>query len=423
MKGKIILLLFTQCLALTAMAQDELIISNFENVSPFFDSWNTKGVDVVENPQSAGINISDSCLRVFTSDLVTYEGVKTFPDPLDFSELNVFSIYVYSEMAGQVLLKLEGDGVTPFEQRLNYTEEGSWQELRFDLSGATSNVYTLAALFPDIDGTSDSIAWYFDEIKLTVDQAITGSNPITFETEGADYTWVVFDNTTADNDDGAFTIVDNPDPSGVNTSSKVGKYEMHVGAAIWAGVKTSNLDPIITTENNKWLTMDVYKTDMDTVGLKFEPPSTNGVLVTVVPQTSGEWETLVFDFSEAVGDTFPTFVIFPDWTGLPRSEEIIYIDNIKWYATEPGVDAVSNAGIQSELSVYPNPASTLLNVKGNGSEITDIKIYSIIGSTVYHTNPNRTKAGIDVSNFNRGMYILSVTSSSGKTESFKIILK
>jgi len=421
MKEKTFLLLISLCLALTAKAQDDFIISNFEDISPFFDSWDTKGVDTVENPLVAGINTSDSSLRVFTSNLVTYEGVKTFPDPLDFSDLNTFSLYVYSEIEGQVLLKLEGDGVTPFEQRNNYTEEGSWQELTFDLSGATSNVYTLIALFPDIDGTSDSIAWYFDEIKLTYVPEVTGLNPITFETEGADYTWVVFDNTTADNDDGAFTIVDNPDPSGVNTSSKVGKYEMHVGAAMWAGVKTNELDPIITTEDNKWLTMDVYKTDMDTVGLKFEPPSTNGVLVTVVPQTSGEWETLVFDFSEAVGETFPTFVIFPDWTGLTRSEEIIYIDNIEWHATAP--NAIADTKIQSGLNVYPNPASTWLTVSGNVSGIAEIEMFNILGCSVLCANPNQERFSFDVSDFERGMYILCVTDKSGIRESFKILLQ
>jgi hypothetical protein len=420
MKGKLTLLLFTLCLALTAMAQGDLIISNFEDVSPFFDSWNTKGVDTVENPLAAGINASDSALRVFTSDIVTYEGVKTFPSALDISELDVFSVSVYSEMAGQILLKLEGDGADPFEQRLNYTEAGSWQELRFDMSGATSNVYTLIALFPDIDGTSDSVAWYFDEIKLTKDPYVTGAKPITFEPEGTDYTWVVFDNTTADNDEGAFSIVDNPDPSGVNTSAKVGKYTMHVGAAMWAGFKTNSLNPIITTEDNKWLTIDVYKTDMDTVGLKFEPPSTNGVLVTVVPQTSGEWETLIFDFSEAIGDTFPTFVIFPDWTGLARSEEIIYIDNIEWHSTYPV--AVQNVKVQPGLIVYPNPASAQLNIRSDGKNITDLRICNIIGGTVYHIAPDRGMIRVDVSKYNRGMYILTATDDTGKTESIRIIL-
>ena len=423
MKEKIFLLLISLCLAFSASAQDDFIISNFEDISPLFDSWDTKGVKVVENPLVAGINTSDSSLRVFTSDIVTYEGVKTFPDPLDLSELDVFSVLVYSEITGQVLLKLEGDGVSPFEQRLNYTEAGSWQELRFDLSGATSDVYNLIALFPDIDGTSDSTAWYFDEIKLTVDPKVTGEDPITFETEGADYTWVVFDNTTADNDDGAFTIVDNPDPSGVNTSAKVGKYEMHVGAKMWAGVKTNNLDPIITTEDNKWLTMDVYKTDMDTVGLKFEPPSTNGVLVTVVPTTSGEWETLVFDFSEAVGDTFPTFVIFPDWTGLERSEEIIYIDNIEWHATEPGMNAIIEKEGNPAFCLYPNPASSLITVNGNKSGIAKIEMFNILGCSVYSANPNMNNFSFEVNNFRRGIYIINITDTVGNTESFKVLLK
>jgi hypothetical protein len=430
MKEKIYLLLFSLCLALTVTAQDELIISNFEDISPLFDSWETKGVDVVENPMAAGINTTDSAIRVFTSDLVTYEGIKTYPEPLDFSELNVFSILVYSEIEGQVLLKLEGDGVSPFEQRLNYTEEGSWQELRFDLSGATSNVDTLVALFPDIDGTSDSTAWYFDEIKLTadpvvIDPVVTGENPITFETEGADYKWIVFDNPPEpeDNDSNAFSIVDNPDPSGINTSAKVGKYEMHVGAAMWAGVKTTNLNPIIITEDNKWISMDIYKTDRDSVGLKIEPPSTNGILVTVVPETFGEWETVSFDFSEAVGDTFPTFVIFPDWTGLERSEEVIYFDNIRWSATEPVINAVKGNSINSGLDVYPNPASESINIISGEAVITELKMFNIIGNTVFSTNPNQGKCCINVSSFDKGLYILSVTTDSGNISSTKVIIR
>jgi hypothetical protein len=427
MKEKIFLLLISFCLALSAKAQSELMISNFEDKSPAFDSWDIKGIDVVANPLPGGINTTDSALQVYTSDLVTWEGIKTYPEPLDYTTLNTFSVLVYSEMEGQVLLKIEGEGGTHFDLRNNYTEEGTWQELTFDLSGGTSNVDTLVALFPDVDGTSDSIAWYFDEIKLISetdpDPGSAELNKITFETEGADYDWIVFDNTTADNDPTAFTIVDNPDPSGVNTSTKVGKYEMHVGAAMWAGVKTNDLDPIIITEANKWFIMDVYKTDMDTVGLKVEPPSTNGVLVTLVPETSGEWETMAFDFSAAVGDTFPTFVIFPDWTGLTRSEEIIYFDNIEWSPTANRPVALNNKSIQREVSLYPNPASTLIYVTANGSEIAQIEMFDILGSTVFHINSNQEKQCIDVSSFERGMYILSVTSITGNVSSMKVILK
>ena len=424
MKEKIYLLIFSFCLAINVMAQDDLIISNFEDVSPAFDTWETKGIDVVVNPLIAGINLSDSTLCAFTSDLSTAEGVKTLPDTLDFSELDVFSVKVLSEVEGQVLLKLEGDGVSPFEQRLNYTEEGSWQELRFDLAEAQSNVYTLIALFPDIDGSSDSVAWHLDEIKLTVDPPVTGENPITFETEGVDYEWIVFDNTTADNDTLAFSIVDNPDPSGINTSEKVGKYTMHVGAAMWAGVKTPTLDPVIITEDNKWIAMDVYKFDTDTVGIKVEPPSTNGVLVTVVPETSNEWETLYFDFSGAVGDTFPTFVIFPDWTGLTRSEEIIYFDNIRWSATGPDdIEAVNDNDIQTGLSVFPNPADAFLNVTLEGAGITGLKLYDLTGHAVFSAEPDDEKYSIDIRSFNRGLYILSVTDSNGKITSTKVIIE
>ncbi len=427
MKKKIYSFFISLCLPFITMAQNELMISNFEDVSPAFDSWDIKGMNVVANPMPSGINTTDSALQVFTSNMVTWEGIKTYSDPLDYTTLNLLSVLVYSEMEGQVLLKIEGEGGAHFDLRRNYTEEGNWQELIFDLSGGTNYIDTLIALFPDIDGTSDSIAWYFDEIKLIKREEPKPDTPhynkITFEPEGADYEWIVFDNTTVDNDPDAFTIVDNPDPSGVNTSSKVGKYQMHVGAAMWAGVKTNELDPIIITEDTRWFIMDVYKTDTDTVGLKIEPPSTNGVLVTVVPETSGEWVTLAFDFSAAIGDTFPTFVIFPDWTGMERSEEIIYFDNIEWSSTPTRLVDIAIPAIQSGVCVSPNPASEYIYVKKGGSDIASVKMFNVVGSIVYYASPGQSDTTIDVRSFERGIYILSVTSRSGDTESFKVVLK
>lgn len=65
----------------------------------------------------------------------------------------------------------------------------------------------------------------------------------------------------------------------------------------------------------------------------------------------------------------------------------------------------------SKVMVFPNPVSTVLNIKNkDNKEITSLKITNVLGQTVYsQVNANNQKA-IDVSNFNSGIYILSIAS-------------
>ena len=72
---------------------------------------------------------------------------------------------------------------------------------------------------------------------------------------------------------------------------------------------------------------------------------------------------------------------------------------------------VENKTSFSKLMIYPNPVSTILNINSNGNkEITALKITNVLGQIVFsNTNANNQKA-IDVSNFNSGLYILSINS-------------
>ena len=64
--------------------------------------------------------------------------------------------------------------------------------------------------------------------------------------------------------------------------------------------------------------------------------------------------------------------------------------------------------------VYPNPASSILNITGDAIELNDIKIFNTRGEEVNITNidtldPSHKK--IDVSNLNSGMYFVLTTST------------
>lgn len=62
-----------------------------------------------------------------------------------------------------------------------------------------------------------------------------------------------------------------------------------------------------------------------------------------------------------------------------------------------------------EFSIYPNPSDNYININSD-ENITDIKIFDITGKLVKQINNNNR---INISNFNTGVYLLSVTTDKG----------
>ena len=75
------------------------------------------------------------------------------------------------------------------------------------------------------------------------------------------------------------------------------------------------------------------------------------------------------------------------------------------------------------MSVFPNPIThNILHVYlGDvNSEMSTVKMYSILGRQVYSNETNKSVLNIDASNFSKGIYILHVQTKIEK-RSFKII--
>jgi hypothetical protein len=125
--------------------------------------------------------------------------------------------------------------------------------------------------------------------------------PITFDEPGVNYFFGTF------GDNQQFATVANPDPGGLNTSAKVGKFTRgHQG---WSGTY-SPMNQLIDLTTHKKIKVLVYIPDSASYNkqLNIELESAykgapgNGVGVLKVPVTKvGEWEELVFDFSTVPG--------------------------------------------------------------------------------------------------------------------------
>ncbi len=152
--------------------------------------------------------------------------------------------------------------------------------------------------------------------------------PITFEDAGTNYFFGTF------GDNQKFSVVANPDPTGLNTSAKVGKFTR--GNQSWSG--TYSPVNAIDMAVGKKIKVLAYNPDPALVGKKLnvelEASSVpNGVAVLKTAfTTSGAWEELVFDFSTIAAipadAKFSQLVLrFND--SADGAGAIIYVDNFR----------------------------------------------------------------------------------------------
>ena len=136
-----------------------------------------------------------------------------------------------------------------------------------------------------------------------------------------------------------FSTVDNPFKTGLNTSSKVGKYTN--GHASWSGTY-SPLNIPINFAYGKKIKVMVYNPTAANIGKKLNvelewaigtsTANPYGAVVKAPFTTSGDWEELVFDFSTIpaipAGAKF-TQLVFRFNDTQDGTQEVFYVDNIR----------------------------------------------------------------------------------------------
>ncbi len=84
--------------------------------------------------------------------------------------------------------------------------------------------------------------------------------------------------------------------------------------------------------------------------------------------------------------------------------------------TSTGIDQNSSLSVLT----FPNPANDVLNIKTD-AVINSVEIISISGKLVKTTVVNQNNAKIDISNLDKGVYIVNVNTENGKTSTKLII--
>ena len=71
------------------------------------------------------------------------------------------------------------------------------------------------------------------------------------------------------------------------------------------------------------------------------------------------------------------------------------------------------------LSIYPNPANTVVNISSDLNGIKNVEIYDVLGKQVIKTS---TEMAVNVSALNAGVYMVKIT-QDGKSATRKLVIK
>jgi hypothetical protein len=86
-----------------------------------------------------------------------------------------------------------------------------------------------------------------------------------------------------------------------------------------------------------------------------------------------------------------------------------------------GMDELNH---NSNLSVYPNPGKGLFTISTKNSiRIASIKVMDLLGKEVYAQTLNNTQTQIDLTNMNKGLYMIILEDQDKKAYSGKIVIE
>jgi hypothetical protein len=308
----------------------------FESTSTTYNFTNFDGGNstVINNPDASGINTSAKVVRMVKSGGQPWGGSWIgLSNPIDFSANKIFRMKVWSPRAGaKVLLKVENanDPGINFEKEVTTTIANGWEDLAFDYSALNSaNAYNNIVIIFELgtvgDGTSN-FTFYYDDIRLTNTLPNDINLPLNFESNSLTYNFTNFNGGNA-------SVINNPDKSGINTSSKVGKMVKGPGEP-WGGAWIGLTNPI-DFSSSKTFKVKVWSPRAGAkLLLKVENQNDGGISFEreVSTTVANGWEELTFDFNAInTANSYQKIVLIFDLgtVGDGSSNFTFYFDDIR----------------------------------------------------------------------------------------------
>ncbi len=344
-----------------------------------------------------------------------------FAQPIDLTVYDQLKLKVYSPIANvPFLFKLEGG--QQFEVFDTLPKAGEWHQFVIDFSGAKDKGNTKLVIFFNVGSDQGGQTYYIDDVRWS--RANYNGCVSDYESPVSSFSnFTYFNNGSANY---TFKAVDNPNPSGINTSSKVGEFVEAPDATIYFGMY-ADLEAFIDFKGNKTVKMKVLMDHIGTVTAKNEvfgnavPP----VEVTIPNTKVNEWEELSFDFSNAPDvPGHNRFTLFFDITTIGTGSEVKnYFDDIVIGDGQCGVVSTFQPLVLEPMKVSPNPVSNRLRID-NFQGIDRIEIFNTLGQRVASLNTSGDqRTEVDVTRFPAGLYSLTGFNSQGRPMGYAKFVK
>ncbi|MFZ1263540.1 MAG: hypothetical protein WAT34_08510 [Chitinophagaceae bacterium] len=263
-----------------------------------------------------------------------------FTAPIPFTATKTqMSIRVYSPAAGiRVRLKVEDrtNNARSVETEAMTQAANTWETLVFDFANQSSGTaalnlsytYDMASVFFDFGIAGNGKVFFWDDVSFLATNVVPNYLvlPLDFQSTTYPYPFINFGG-------GNVTVVNNPNATGINTSTKVGKMVKNA-PEIWGGSFIELVNPI----NFSVLRTFKVKVYSPRVGakllLKVENSTNGGIFFEkeATTTTANTWEELTFDFSAInVGNFYSKVVLIFDFgtVGDGSPNFTYYFDDIK----------------------------------------------------------------------------------------------
>ncbi|MCC6462943.1 MAG: T9SS type A sorting domain-containing protein [Saprospiraceae bacterium] len=277
----------------------------------------------IANPDATGVNTTATVGSITNNPTADYNFAfgTLASGPMDLTTFNQFKINVWSTNPTKVIFKLEGSGEA-LEKTKYLPVGGKWQEMTFDMSGASAfTTITKILIIFNPGKLDDSNTYYFDNICAVPNNcAGATANPELLDdfecNRNAAYS-VGWD---------SLLVIKNPQPDGTNPSARVGEWHPVTGSA-YSALVIANADPIDLSTRNRF-GMKVWSPKTGNLLLKIEGGT--GQKEIAVPMTeTNKWVEYSVDFSDQVGKGHTRLVAFFNAGVDTEAGDIYYFDDVK----------------------------------------------------------------------------------------------
>ena len=366
--------------------------------------FNGGAVSIIANPDASGINTSAQVAQMVKSAGAVFGGsTLALGGAIDFDGNNGFTMKTWANRVGApVLFKLEGPVTAEVSAMTTVANE--WETLEFSFDGLTGGTYTAITIIYDLgtegDGSAD-FTLYFDDIELAM---VSGGGPditfpIDFESDMINYNWMDFAG-------GVASVIDNPDPSGINTSAKVGQMIKFTGEVF--GGSTLPFGGSFQFDGETTVTMKTWANRVGApVLVKFE--GAVPVEASATTTVANEWEELSFDFTGMNMGTYTALTIIYDLgtVGDGSADFTLYFDDVQLGEPNQTVDLGSFGVV-----VAPNPVTRAFQLRSEVA-IDAVEIYSMRGQLVQRFVGRLANRDLEVAELPAGNYLIRATTEQG----------